>query len=135
MNIQFDDPDIVETIGTFTIQKNSTRSIFIPLHSKKVAGHCTMSFRSPSLELKDLFKEQIHIKVVHDIFLGYLSIILGWAYFICWSVLYYPQIYKNYERLSVVGLSFDYLALNMTGHLCYCVFNTAMYYNSTIQVF
>ena len=135
VQIQFDDPDIVDTMKTFVIGKGSTSSIFIPLHSKKVAGHCTVTFKSSSPELKNLFKLQIHVKVVHEVFLGYLSILLGWGYFVCWSTVYYPQIYKNWRRRSVIGLSFDYLALNFTGHLCYLVFNTAMYYNTTIQVY
>ena len=73
-------------------------------------------------------------QVVHDIYVGYLGIVIGWCYFIFWSVVYYPQIYKNYKRQSVVGLSFDYLSINVTGHICYCIFNLSMYCNSYVQV-
>ncbi|XP_031350330.1 cystinosin homolog isoform X2 [Photinus pyralis] len=57
-----------------------------------------------------------------------LSVIIGWAYFAVWSVSFYPQIYTNYERKSVVGLDFDYLALNMVGYLSYTIFTIGMYY-------
>lgn len=73
-------------------------------------------------------------QVVHYVLFGHLSIMLGWAYFLAWTCSYYPQIYSNWRRRSVVGFSFDYLALNFTGHLCYCMFNTAMFYNSDVQV-
>ena len=136
IKIGFDDPDIIETLDTFTVYSHSSRSIFIPIHSKDVAGHCTMSFtsNSKSKELKNLFKLKIRIKVVHEIWFGYLSIVLGWMYVFSWAFTYYPQIYSNYKRQSVVGLSFDYVALNFTGHVCYCVFNAAMYWNTHVQV-
>ena len=129
-----DDPDIIDTRGKFTIAAKDTSPIYIPVHSKDVAGHCILSFQSDSRELGGLYKVRIKVKVVHHILFGYLAIALGWCYLACWCVTYYPQIYRNYARKSVVGFSFDYLALNLTGHLCYCIFNTAFYFNSTIQV-
>ncbi len=95
-----------------------------------------MSFRTNSKlpELENLFKVRVNIKAVHQIEFGYLSILLGWSYFCCWGAFYYPQIYKNWRRKSVVGFSFDYLALNLTGHICYCVFNGSMFYNTDVQV-
>ena len=36
-------------------------------------------------------------------------------------------------RRSVVGLSFDYAALNLVGFLCYSAFNVALYYSPAIQ--
>ncbi len=129
-----DDPEIIESIGSFKIDAGTKRTIFIPLHSKHVAGHCVVTFHSKSKELENLFQHRIKIKVVHHIFFGYLSIFLGWGYFFLWGASYYPQIFKNFHRRSVVGLSFDYLLLNLTGHLCFLVFNTALFYNDTIQV-
>ena len=40
---------------------------------------------------------------------------LGWAYFSCWSLSFYPQTVLNIERRSVVGLSFDFALLNFVG--------------------
>lgn len=133
VTILLSDESIIRTIGSFTLEPFSHRQIFIPIHSRSVAGHCMMSFKSDSDELAGLNRMHIQIRVVHQIFLGYLSIILGWCYVLMWSATYYPQLYKNWKRQSVIGFSFDYIALNITGHICYCVFNTSMYYNSYIQ--
>ncbi|ELT92639.1 hypothetical protein CAPTEDRAFT_26488, partial [Capitella teleta] len=62
-----------------------------------------------------------------------LSIIIGWLYFVMWSCCYYPQIYKNFRRRSVLGFSFDYFVLNFTGHICYFVFNFSLAFNTSIQ--
>ena len=43
------------------------------------------------------------------------SMILGWTYFLAWSVSFYPQAVLNWERRSVVGLSLDFTALNVVG--------------------
>ncbi|KAI9916745.1 hypothetical protein PsorP6_016770 [Peronosclerospora sorghi] len=62
-----------------------------------------------------------------------VSSILGWIYFFCWSVSFYPQVFLNRQRQSVVGLSLDYTVLNMLGFTCYSIFNVAFYYSDTIQ--
>ena len=58
---------------------------------------------------------------------------LGWAYFTCWSVSFYPQLVLNFERRSVVGLSFDYAALNAVGFACYSAFNLALFYSPSVR--
>ena len=51
-----------------------------------------------------------------------LSDIVGWVYFLAWGLSQYPQIYVNWKRKSVVGQSFDRLALNIVGYSVYrCV--------------
>lgn len=45
----------------------------------------------------------------------YFSLTVGWIYFVAWSVSFYPQLVINYKRKSVVGLSFDFMALNFMG--------------------
>jgi cystinosin len=64
---------------------------------------------------------------------GALSSIIGWCYFACWSVSFYPQLVLNWERRSVVGLSFDYPALNTVGFACYATFNMALYFSPSIR--
>lgn len=63
----------------------------------------------------------------------YISLIVGWTYTACWSLGYYPQIFLNHQRKSVVGLSFDFLHINIVGHICYAIFNSFMYWNSYIE--
>jgi cystinosin len=62
-----------------------------------------------------------------------ISDIAGWSYFVCWSISFYPQIWVNWRRKSVVGFSFDYLALNIFGYMCYSIFNLVMYLSPIIQ--
>lgn len=61
------------------------------------------------------------------------SSVLGWTYFICWSVSFYPQLYLNYHRKSVIGFSFDFGVYNLIGFTCYSIYNAAFYYNHYIQ--
>ncbi|KAI9096934.1 PQ loop repeat-domain-containing protein [Phlyctochytrium arcticum] len=56
-----------------------------------------------------------------------LSPIIGWAYFLAWSVSFYPQVLLNYRRKSVDGLSLDFVYLNLWGFLCYATFNVVGY--------
>lgn len=63
-----------------------------------------------------------------------ISQVVGWIYFVAWSVSFYPQIYINFKRKSVVGLNFDFLALNIVGFLMYFLFNAGLFWNKYIQV-
>jgi len=56
-----------------------------------------------------------------------LSSVIGWIYFVAWSVSFYPQVILNYNRKSVDGLSFEFLAYNITGFLYYFTFLTATF--------
>ncbi|GAB9466723.1 Lysosomal cystine transporter [Globisporangium polare] len=62
-----------------------------------------------------------------------VSSIIGWVYFSCWSVSFYPQVFLNHARKSVVGLSLDYTVLNFLGFTCYSIFNCAFYYSESVQ--
>ena len=62
-----------------------------------------------------------------------VSSTIGWAYFSCWSLSFWPQTILNWYRKSVVGLSFDFVALNLAGFTCYAAFNCALYWNPTIK--
>lgn len=51
-----------------------------------------------------------------------ISDIMGWAYFAAWSISFYPQVWMNFTRKSVTGVSIDYLWLNVAGFACYSTF-------------
>ncbi|EGD78852.1 nephropathic cystinosis [Salpingoeca rosetta] len=59
--------------------------------------------------------------------------VIGWVYFVAWSVSFYPQVIENYRRKSVVGLNFDFLGLNLTGFLGYMFFNLGLFYVQSIK--
>lgn len=75
----------------------------------------------------------IRVIVAHSAPLIIISSISGWIYFATWSISYYPQIWLNIRRKSVVGLDFDYLALNLLGHTLYTLFNFSLYFITPIE--
>ncbi|TPX47849.1 hypothetical protein SeMB42_g03168 [Synchytrium endobioticum] len=62
-----------------------------------------------------------------------LSQILGWTYFIAWSISFYPQAILNWRRQSVAGLSLDFIALNLWGFTCYSFYNLMFLLSPTIR--
>lgn len=62
-----------------------------------------------------------------------ISAIIGWIYFVAWSISFYPQIWENFQRKSVVGLNFDFIALNLTGFLSYSAYNIAIKYIPSVE--
>lgn len=81
-------------------------------------------------QIRDVF---LRVNVAISEALVYISHIVGWIYFTAWSVVFYPQIYSNYKRKSVVGLNFDLIALCFVGFVMYNAFNMALFWNSGIQ--
>lgn len=62
-----------------------------------------------------------------------LSSIFGWGYFLAWSLSFYPQIWLNFQRKNVSGLTFDYMTLNITGFLSYSIFNCSLKFSPYLQ--
>ncbi|XP_058128762.1 cystinosin homolog [Anopheles ziemanni] len=62
-----------------------------------------------------------------------LSMLIGWTYTVCWTIGDYFQAWTSYKRKSVVGLSFDFLCLNVVGNCCYATFNVLLFCNSHIE--
>ncbi|XP_075710507.1 cystinosin isoform X2 [Rhinoderma darwinii] len=71
---------------------------------------------------------RIRFLVIHSVAVEVIQQIIGWIYFLAWSVSFYPQVFENWKRKSVVGLSFDFLALNLTGFIAYSVFNVGLFW-------
>eukprot|EP00761_Pharyngomonas_kirbyi_P009817 gb/GECH01009835.1/.p1 GENE.gb/GECH01009835.1/~~gb/GECH01009835.1/.p1 ORF type:complete len:289 (+),score=54.06 gb/GECH01009835.1/:1-867(+) len=61
------------------------------------------------------------------------SKIVGWIYFLAWSVSFYPQLVENFFRKRVDGYSFDYLIYNLTGFAAYTLFNTAFFFSHKVH--
>ncbi|CAG7832302.1 unnamed protein product [Allacma fusca] len=62
-----------------------------------------------------------------------VSEVVGWIYFVAWSVSFYPQIYQNWRRKSVRGLSLDFVFMNWTGFFVYTMFNIGLFYVPSVQ--
>jgi len=61
-----------------------------------------------------------------------LSNIIGYTYFLAWSLSFYPQIYLNYQRKTTQGLSVDFCCLNVLGYVCYTIYTTNFYFNENV---
>lgn len=58
---------------------------------------------------------------------------IGYTYFSCWSVSFYPQVLSNYARKSTQGLSPDFCGLNVIGFACYSVYNLLFFFSKSVQ--
>jgi len=68
------------------------------------------------------------IKVHESDELVVASEVVGWIYFAAWTVSFYPQIFENWKRKSVVGLNFDFLTLNVLGFTVYSIYNVGLFW-------
>ncbi|CAL5185710.1 unnamed protein product [Lathyrus oleraceus] len=59
--------------------------------------------------------------------------VFGWIAFVAWSTSFYPQLFMNFSRKSVVGLNFNYLLLNNSKQTLYLIYNASLYFSSTVQ--
>lgn len=62
-----------------------------------------------------------------------VSSILGYTYFIAWSLSFYPQIYNNYMRSSTIGLSSDFTTINHVGYICYTIYTVSFFYSQKVN--
>ena len=81
----------------------------------------------------EIIQAAINISVYDSKALIIVSKMFGWIYFISWSLSFYPQIYENWRRQSVIGLNFDFLALNTVGYICYSTYNLGMFSFKKVQ--
>ena len=63
----------------------------------------------------------------------YVSASIGYIYFLCWSVSFYPQVISNFKRRSTRGLSPEFCGLNVIGFACYAIYNLSFYWSAAIQ--
>ncbi|XP_054714296.1 cystinosin-like [Uloborus diversus] len=114
------------------IEENSTANFTYNVQPKD-AGHTTVLVKAspPVVGTKDAF---VRVGVYKKHGWVIVSDIIGWLYFICWSISFYPQIIDNYRRKSVVGLNFDFLGLNLTGFIAYSVFNIGLKFVREVQL-
>ncbi|KAM3854848.1 cystinosin isoform 1-T1 [Vipera latastei] len=123
---------------TFTSKKNVTivelpDQVIIPagqkeahfLVSAKEVGQVTVYLQ---VNTSHQIGPRIRFLVIHSKAVRIVDQLIGWIYFLAWSVSFYPQVFENWRRKSVVGLSFDFIALNLTGFIAYSVFNIGLFW-------
>lgn len=125
-------PDLVDISPlSVEIYPDGPRDFIICIVGKS-PGHLEITSNSTSnaIDTNHIF---VRVTVANSRPLIVLSEVVGWIYFVAWSVSFYPQIYINFKRKSVVGLNFDFLALNIVGFLMYFLFNAGLFWNKYIQ--
>lgn len=58
---------------------------------------------------------------------------IGYTYFTCWSISFYPQVLSNYARKTTEGLSAEFCGLNVIGFACYSAYNLSLFFSPAIQ--
>ncbi|GBP27608.1 Cystinosin homolog [Eumeta japonica] len=99
----------------------------------KSPGHTEVTFDATPPGYLNVSSMFMRVTVMHSDAINIISYIMGWIYFVAWSVSFYPQIYINFKRKSVVGLNFDFLALNIMGFTMYSLFNCGLFFSKEIQ--
>ncbi|XP_028301032.1 cystinosin [Gouania willdenowi] len=131
---------------SFTSETNSSLIITLPVQVLLPAETTSVSFSVRAHDVgqvttfllrnnSDLESLPLRIRflVIHSRVLSIISQVIGWIYFLAWSVSFYPQAWENWRRKSVIGLNFDFLALNITGFVAYSVFNIGLFWVPSIK--
>ncbi|XP_058982710.1 cystinosin homolog [Musca domestica] len=116
----------------FSVGAGSNKSQTVVIHGLK-PGNLEITAESEPNEtwvVEDVF---VRVTVANSEAIIYTSLVFGWIYFVAWSISFYPQIYTNFRRKSVVGLNFDFIALNIVGFTLYSIFNCGLYWIPEIQ--
>ncbi|XP_062815704.1 LOW QUALITY PROTEIN: cystinosin [Anolis carolinensis] len=132
-----------ETLGigfnvTYSSKENLT-VVELPVEVVVAAGLRTVQFRARARNVGQVTVylqsnasnqtgPRIRFLVLHSEAVRIVDQVIGWIYFLAWSVSFYPQVFENWKRKSVVGLSFDFIALNLTGFIAYSVFNVGLFW-------
>eukprot|EP00062_Callorhinchus_milii_P015603 gi/632966018/ref/XP_007899186.1/ PREDICTED: cystinosin [Callorhinchus milii] len=117
---------IVQLPEHVVLPSNSVSSTFFPVKGLQV-GQAIVYLQNTDNNLTSSLG-RIRFLVVKSDVLTIINQVIGWIYFLAWSISFYPQIFENWKRKSVVGLNFDYLALNLMGHTAYGVFNIGLFW-------
>ncbi len=116
---------------TFTKQAGDDQSRVIIINGQH-QGHLVVTTKSPQVNISSVY-DFLLIDIARSRVINIFVQLVGWIYFFAWSISFYPQIILNFRRQSVVGLNFDFLALNFLGHTCYSIFNICLYTSHEVQ--
>jgi len=120
---------LLSPLPNVTLSPNSSQKLdILPLK----AGHVDIVAwpQTKNISAKEAF---VRVVVIKSQTLELLSTIIGWTYFVAWSISFYPQIWDNYRRKSVIGLNFDFLSLNIVGFTLYGCYNIALFWIDSVQ--
>jgi cystinosin len=64
--------------------------------------------------------------------LSIFSQVIGWTYFLAWSISFYPQFWTNYKLGNIKGYSKEFGFLNLSGFLAYFLYSLWGFLNPSI---
>lgn len=79
-------------------------------------------------EMSNNMNTMVKVYAYQSQFVHLICGLIGWTYFLAWSVSFYPQIILNYRRRSTHGLNVDFVLLNVVGFACYALYNVLLYF-------
>lgn len=119
-----------------TYKANTFGDKIVEFHTQDQAGHAEIVCRVKPLKNNvtiDDSRSYISVNIHRFWNLTILIHIVGWIYFVAWSASFYFQIILNYQRKSVIGLNFDFIALNILGFTYYSIYNSALLFSYPVQ--
>ncbi|KAJ8967531.1 hypothetical protein NQ314_002846 [Rhamnusium bicolor] len=127
--------DIVRINKTIIDLTNITNAS-IPIEVEAIgAGHSEIYANTTNNSTINVDHIFLRVTIYKVSGLATFSLVIGWIYFVAWSISFYPQIYINWKRRSVVGLNFDFIVLNIIGFTLYAVFNLGLYFIPEIKAY
>ncbi|KAK5645580.1 hypothetical protein RI129_006880 [Pyrocoelia pectoralis] len=123
-------PDIVN-VNPSVLKPNGSDS-FEFYFNGTYAGHSevTSSASRKDIDVSPLF---LVVDVCNNKVVDLISKIVGWIFIISWGASFYPQIYVNYKRQCVIGMHFDYWALDIVGYISFGIYIHSLYFIPGIQ--
>lgn len=132
--INFGDKNVTEYNVTFEANTSGDRIVLFYTHD--LAGHaeivCKVANQPANTTINDTLAFT-SVNIGRNSGLYILIQVVGWIYFFAWSASFYFQVILNYQRKSVVGLNFDFLALNLLGFTCYSIYNAVLLLSHEVQ--
>jgi len=124
------DSDLVEHIPPVELLPGQNITLTVtPLK----AGHVDILSNTELGTNVSFNKAFVRVTVMKSESVELISTIVGWIYFVAWSISFYPQIWDNYKRKSVIGLNFDFVGLNIVGFTLYGCYNVALFWIHSVQ--
>ncbi|EDV26846.1 uncharacterized protein TRIADDRAFT_54169 [Trichoplax adhaerens] len=96
-------------------------------------GETEIIMNTTSQEISNISHNYIKVEVIRSQTLLVINAIIGWLYFLAWTISFYPQVLENWQRKSVIGLNFDLVALNLIGFSAYAAFNINLFWVDEIK--
>jgi LCT (Lysosomal Cystine Transporter) family transporter len=133
---KYSQPDIVQVLPNVTLVKGhqivfkNTSVIIFSKNAGRVIIKSVLEPPDSRISVENIFLRVSAYKIA---VLLLLSDIVGWIYFAAWSVSFYPQIFQNWQRKSVRGLSLDFVFINITGFAVYGIYNIGLFWVPSMQ--